>query len=628
MPEMPKRPREHVLGDEAQQAFKNLLPPEWIYRSKSSDYGVDGEVELVLPNDEVTGRLFYVQLKGTDVEPLTQALKIRLKLSTVNYFRALDLPVLIVLYHAPMRRVYARWFQALDRSLPMEGQGTVSVRLSEEDLHTAASSASISRELEGIRALSLNKLRLPLGVALTSGLAEFTVAELVSAMKSLVSDDTVSFNPDAVVTVEISEEHTDISVGIAHKYDFPTKVLSSQGSPRVFAANICTAVGIVLGRAHQPHLGSVLILTSAQYGDLLASFPLGIEAAIYLAQDKRTAEALKIAQSAISSGDNLELAWAMTLVAISSRSPYSSGALHTEVLRSIVTESQRRADMTLFAAAQYNLANHLHSIGQRREALRYYHSALRSDKRYYERSYIWRELGVLLFESGHFHFAAVCYERAVAAGDSECRPFLADALMWTGAYGRALAEIDPYLKGIEYPPSEWVLKHCFLLMLRDIVGVGAQRREKALALQLADPRDGQFKESQFRAAIQADALCGLAWFNRAHSEVLAQNYSKGAEYYTAAALCQPNDLEAWCAAVVCALNSRCADLFGHVISAAYRARREDFSSAIFERVKQQPADYPKQQLIEALGEIITSVPKRRNPAFVRIFDTPPLRTSP
>ncbi len=113
MPDMPQRPREHVLSDEAQDAFKSRLPTNWIYRPKPSDYGVDGEVELVSSENQLTGRLFYVQLKGTDTTSLEEALRVRLKISTVNYFRALDLPVLIGRLHSPTNRVYARWFESV-----------------------------------------------------------------------------------------------------------------------------------------------------------------------------------------------------------------------------------------------------------------------------------------------------------------------------------------------------------------------------------------------------------------------------------------------------------------------------------------------------------------------------------
>ena len=84
MSEMPERPRQHVVGDEAQDAFKLVLPSGWIYRPKASDYGIDGEVELVSQTGLLTGVLFYVQLKATDILSIEEALKVRLKISTAN----------------------------------------------------------------------------------------------------------------------------------------------------------------------------------------------------------------------------------------------------------------------------------------------------------------------------------------------------------------------------------------------------------------------------------------------------------------------------------------------------------------------------------------------------------------
>ena len=47
MSKMPIRRREHVLADQAVEAFKLIFPTHWIYRERLPDYGVDGEVELV-----------------------------------------------------------------------------------------------------------------------------------------------------------------------------------------------------------------------------------------------------------------------------------------------------------------------------------------------------------------------------------------------------------------------------------------------------------------------------------------------------------------------------------------------------------------------------------------------------
>jgi hypothetical protein len=314
MPEMPQRPREHVLGDEAQDAFKSLLPTHWIYRQKASDYGIDGEVELVSPTGQLTGRLFYVQLKGTEQESLTEALKIRLKITTLNYFRALDLPVLIVRYHGKTKNVYARWFDSIENTLPEGGQDTVCIRLSDEDALTPDRSAAIPGELEGIRLVKFSKLTLPVDVEFNAPecqIRQFALAELISVSRSLVSPNLVSFRSTALITVEIGTESTQIRIGVAHKLSIPTEILFRRDL-RVFAANVLTAIGVALGRVQQVRAAAMLIISSAKHGDLLSRFPFGIEAAFYLADDNRTAEALDIASFAIARGNSLEGAKSMT----------------------------------------------------------------------------------------------------------------------------------------------------------------------------------------------------------------------------------------------------------------------------------------------------------------------------
>jgi len=621
MSEMPERPREHVLGDEAQDAFRLLLPKGWIYRSKPSDYGIDGEVELTSAEGRLTGRLFYVQLKGTDTISLGEALKIRLKISTVNYFRALDLPVLLVRYHAPTTKIYVRWFESVSSSLPEAGQDTVSIKLSEEDEFTSTRSATIANELEGIRLIKFNKLTLPVGATITcrggQQIRGFSAAEIVSAVKSLVTAGIVQFKPDGPIAVGIGTDQTDITVGIVYKMSFQTDTLLSH-SLQVSAANILAAIGIALGRARQGHAGATLILSSARQASLLNSFPYGLEAAFCLAADNRTAEALQLASSTISGRDSLVLMQIIAMVPILARSMPSSSVLWTELLRKIAVETETIGNMKLCAAARYSLANHLHSIRQRRGALHYYHLALRADPRYSMRNYIWRELGVLLFESRHYRWAAVCYKRSIELGDDECEPFLADALMWSGEYDQAMTMFEAYLKKIQYPPSEWVLTGQLVRVVRESVGCGTQRRNRVLALQLASARGNTFEESQFTAAVQADGLCGLAWFNRAFLELRTKNYESAALCYTAAALCRLNDVHAWCSAVGCALNCDRPDLLGHVLSAAYRMCGERFSLALYEFVRQQPDEFPKHRIIEVLGEIILESPVREQNWILRI----------
>jgi tetratricopeptide (TPR) repeat protein len=623
MPEMPGRPDEHVLGDRAVDAFRSLLPTRWIYRPKTPDYGIDGEVELVSCQEQLTGRLFYVQSKGTETDSLDDALRVRLKVSTANYYRALDLPVLIVRYHAPTNRVYVKWFDSVSPSVPQAGKDTFTLKLSQEDEFNPDRSAKIAQELESIRLIKLTRLVLPVSVSLSSRPSHTewaSTAEITSAARALVNRQVLIFNPDALINVEIGPADTDVRLGAAYKFSFKTPTLLDNKSPKTSAANIIIAIGLALGRVGQNHAAAVLICASALDGNVLNSFLHGIEAAFYLAADDRNAEALDIARSVIRSPDALEMAQLMAAVPLLAHSMPRSSTSHTQLLREIVVEAERQPDNAFRATAHYNLANHLRST-ERRESLRHYHLAVLCDPQYGERSYYWHEIGALLFASKRFRAAITCYERAIARGDAECRPLLADALLWAGEYDRSCAEFDDYLRSVAYPPSEWALKGMFVRLVRDKVGSGTQRRDRMLAMQLAAPRTTVFDESQFMEALRADGLCGLAWFNQAASEVRAQNYENSAICFMAAALCQPNDFQAWCSAIGSAINCHRMDLLGHIISAAYRANGEPFSEALFEYFRQQPATSPiqKTKIIELLGEFLATVPTSGKQRTFRIF---------
>jgi hypothetical protein len=161
-------------------------------------------------------------------------------------------------------------------------------------------------------------------------------------------------------------------------------------------------------------------------------------------------------------------------------------------------------------------------------------------------------------------------------------------------------------------------------MLRDHLGCGSQRRDQQASLRIAGStktEEGveEFTEKRFTDAIQADGLCGLAWFNKAASEVRASRYENAAICFTASALCQPNDVEAWCSAVGSAINCSRTDLLAHIMAAAYRILGERFSQSLFNFVKQQPTEIPKQTVIEILGGIFAAIPINERRRTVRIF---------
>ena len=107
---MSNRPIQHQLETKSRIAFESSLPAAWVYRTVNPDYGIDGLVEVFDKNGIATGDIFFVQLKATGKEDLTQALTIRLPQEKCDYYDALALPLLLVSFHEPSGRLFAKWF--------------------------------------------------------------------------------------------------------------------------------------------------------------------------------------------------------------------------------------------------------------------------------------------------------------------------------------------------------------------------------------------------------------------------------------------------------------------------------------------------------------------------------------
>jgi len=97
--ELPKRPQEHVIGDQGSRILQGALPAAWVYRDLEGkgDYGIDAEVEI-FDGETPTGLSFRVQLRshgscpwsgvGEYVQPV--------EVSTRNYWRLQTSPVVVV----------------------------------------------------------------------------------------------------------------------------------------------------------------------------------------------------------------------------------------------------------------------------------------------------------------------------------------------------------------------------------------------------------------------------------------------------------------------------------------------------------------------------------------------------
>jgi RecG-like helicase len=164
----PKRPREHQLEKESRTAFQTRLPSQWDFQDiPQPEYGLDGRVEIFDKADFATGRMFFVQLKGTDESEFKKALAVQIEIPTCEYYRSLDLPVLIVRYHAPTKKIFAKWFHEYDPYYGKKAKKEITFRFTVEDEWHEETATMLASDLEAFRQLRSPQILLPVKFKLT-----------------------------------------------------------------------------------------------------------------------------------------------------------------------------------------------------------------------------------------------------------------------------------------------------------------------------------------------------------------------------------------------------------------------------------------------------------------------------
>lgn len=154
MGKLPKRPREHVIDEEALDFVKSVLPKEWIREEVKKDYGIDLTVEIVL-DEQVTGVYFSIQLKGTDKLKVRQAGYIAhsCETKTLRYFLERPELVIYLVYDTEGQKGYWVWIQDFIRqelgkiSPNWRKQNSATIRIPLNNVFDAESVKQISQRV-------------------------------------------------------------------------------------------------------------------------------------------------------------------------------------------------------------------------------------------------------------------------------------------------------------------------------------------------------------------------------------------------------------------------------------------------------------------------------------------------
>jgi tetratricopeptide (TPR) repeat protein len=621
---MPQRPRAHEVETETRTAFEQRIPSAWVYRPTSPDYGLDGDVEL-FEEGRATGLRFAVQLKGTDDEGVG-ALSVRLRTATCLYYRSLDVPVLLVRYVAPSGQLFVQWFHALDTEWDSDDQETVTLRLDPADEWDASTPERLLRGLHAFRWVHQPSLSLPVAFRVVSDAPEFMgrpVAEWARLIRQAMAraPGVVAYpggdSPPRTPTIELAEGSLSINLLDVVSVTIPTAPIYDDPDNRE-ALPIDVMVAIALAFDKAGHVGLSARITAAYARDSVLVKEAGVAVALAdsLARDHRVVDALELAEALKQRGDEFLMpSWYFDIAALRVADGLSGPEQirYREYLEGRVRAAEEHDDDHQTAIAHYNLANYLRGKVRPAEAFHHYRTAAKLFPAYRDYGYWCSEVAGVLYE-GHRYGAAVSfYRQAQELGtDWPVDGLLGDALLFAGRYADAQASYEEALASSDSGAPEWALKAWALQNLRTRTGVDVQIRRVHEADDLADIDASQSvgaRVASLEAALSADLLCGLAWFNFG-VDANKQGNGDGAFFcFLMAALCQRNDTEAWANALALAVDSAERQEFVALIAAAaYHANGDAMLEQMAVLAESQHPEFPRAEFLNAMEEILRASP--------------------
>jgi len=620
---MPQRPRSHELEDESRRHFQMALPSRWVFRPADPDYGIDGQVELFGTDREATGLVLLVQLKATDNPKLEEALAIPFRRDTFRYYRRLDLPVMLVLFHAPTRSLFWAWLHAFDPEYKSRGKETYTLRLSAEAAWNSQTPVRIQEDLHTFRRLKSPQAALPIEFRLMvqeptlhstpAVLVESAILDAArahAASISLLRGDREGAHPKILVRTD----RTEVTLAGLKSLTLHT----DKGYPREFATtkfphDVLTAVGAVLAVAGHSNIAAEIGAKHLHESSLLHTPEVVFTILGALSRAGRITDALQLANRLVESTDQAFLLQFITLPILVNSPSLSASEVENwrHLMRSIIERAERARDKAAAATAHYNLGNHLRAQGypHRRAAFKQYRLAAKLDENYRRRDYFWKELAGILFALDRFEPSARAYQKAIDLGTAgESVALLADALMFAGKYRQAPEIFTRYCAREKNVDSEWRLKSLALERMIEFLGVGEQRRQIHLANNLADvgkEPDSEKASLSSRKALTADALCALAWFNLAVSSHRLRGTSDAFLGFTLAALIGRVDTEAWANSLLVAFETRELEALCYIAQTAYSINGTAFLQALHTLLQSQDKRFPVDEFLEAIRKVIS-----------------------
>lgn len=596
---MPKRPGQHQLEDISRSKLTLLFPREWVLRDKDKDYGIDVEVEVFNSAGFSTGLMFFVQLKATESENMANIRDLDFSIDRLDYYETLDLPVLICRYSHAEDLFYAKWSSEIDTFNSKKGAKTVRLKFNDNDILNTESQDTLLAHVTKLRSIRRNLIGFPVSVYLQSPGKYISsmprvlfLAKVKAALSEFSEYISISSNiDDAYIVANINDEELEmnfsklVNLTICQKDEVYS--LRFEG----IAKKILFGLAVCLGRINLDNLAVKIFVLKEIKSLVIEKQKLIINLIPSLVKTDHMKEVVELLLEASDQGkDNLvEVILQMTILSHSAIGKKKDGNnAYKTVLEHCLNKYTALGSDDQIGIAHYNLANSLANNNLKKEALHHYAQARKHNPIYGEQFYFYKEVASVLFNVGKFRFASYFYSRAIDLTNGplaeEIEPLLADALMYSGEYSKAIEQFKNYFSNSARPEPEWVLKCTCLEGIVENLDIRIQNRMPKSAWDLTASAIDD--EKVLNQAIRLDCLCGFAWFNLGIIHSGNGRYESATFCFSMCALVQNRDVEAWVNATLCCFNKEVPMFFLPLVyQVAHLYNGENYISELYQQVE-------------------------------------------
>ena len=536
--DMPVYSEQHQTGEDAVAAFKRLFRG-WVVREiDKNDYGIDAEVEVVGGDRQLTGVTFKAQIKGTNAHPRGKAHSVRVKISTLNYWRSQQVPVLVFYYMVRSGNAFCRWAHSYDpvaeskkRRRQDSNGGRVSFSFTLMDRVTAQTPERVLEDIWAFRTIRdrIDLGPIPLEISVEAALDEDTRDELIGRINELLNQSPQVLKP--FETGDTTPARLSLNNGY-FRFSMPTELSSIRvnhepstgilpdGTPLdVFCSDIMIVAAIEFAAVGLTRQAIILHERLGGHSELAKYWDARIVfGGAYLDQRNPDAALAQILPALIDddAGTRNEAHFLISHVVDGSAGAINDESFATLMAALEVSISKEVEACAFQRAAQlrYLTANLEKSSLDFSAAIGKFNQVLELDNRYASRGYFHRDKGGCYADLGRWLEAVETYARAKACSD---RPddidfVYADSLLHSGRYREALDIARAGTEDSAHGKSRLLVLGEVAAFVVTRIGVDNQHRHQMIESVFANlPQHATYVEA-LRVPASTDALDGnLLW---------------------------------------------------------------------------------------------------------------------